>query len=210
MPNEQEIIDPLSLNLYTYCWMNPVLFYDPDGNEPKTPRHLDQQTRDIQQEMMQKYGVNAIKEISTSFLPGGIVVKPAKVVVKTVKAGAAVKTGATVATTALKFGKNDLVLGLNKNGSLAAFKAYGGKSYGEFSSTSKKFSVQIKDAMKQADTIRFNLDGVDTKKLSGQLNAFGEPINGYTNYELWLIKNSTDFLKKTVFYKNGKVVSSPF
>ena len=26
--------DPLSLNLYTYCWNNPVKFMDPYGNAP--------------------------------------------------------------------------------------------------------------------------------------------------------------------------------
>ena len=28
-------IDPLSLNLYTYCHNNPILFYDPSGNGPE-------------------------------------------------------------------------------------------------------------------------------------------------------------------------------
>jgi hypothetical protein len=110
----------------------------------------------------------------------------------------------------LKFGDKDLILGLNKNGSLADFKAYGGKGYGEFSTNSRNFSSQIKDAMDQSEKIRFNLDGVDTKRISGQLNDYGEPMNGYTNYELWLIKNNPDYLNKTVFYQNGQVVPFPF
>ena len=39
MPNEQEIIDPLSLNLYTYCWNNPVLYFDSTGNKPH-PKYM--------------------------------------------------------------------------------------------------------------------------------------------------------------------------
>jgi hypothetical protein len=34
MHNEQELIDPLSLNLYTYCYNNPVLYFDQSGNNP--------------------------------------------------------------------------------------------------------------------------------------------------------------------------------
>ena len=32
MPNGQEIIDPLSLNLYTYCHNNPIMYVDENGN----------------------------------------------------------------------------------------------------------------------------------------------------------------------------------
>jgi hypothetical protein len=109
----------------------------------------------------------------------------------------------------LKFGDKDLVLGLNKNGSLSRFKANGGKGFGEFSSNSKNFSGQIRDAMIQAEKIRFNLDNVDVTRLNGQINAYGEPINGYTNYELWLIKQNPTYLNKTIFYENGQIVSAP-
>ena len=33
MPNRQRIIDPLSLNLYTYCQNNPIGYMDPSGQE---------------------------------------------------------------------------------------------------------------------------------------------------------------------------------
>ena len=148
---------------------------------------------------------------------GGPVIKIGKVGAKTVVVNlnditAAFKAGRATggAAKALKFGDNDLILGLNRNGSLADFKAYWGKGYGEFSSSSKNFSSQIKDAMNQSEKIRFNLDGVDTKRLSGQLNDYGEPINGYTNYELWLIKENPNYLNKTIFYQNGQIVPSPF
>ena len=32
MPDSQELVDPLSLNLYTYCYSNPVLYCDPSGH----------------------------------------------------------------------------------------------------------------------------------------------------------------------------------
>ena len=35
-PNGQELVDPLSLNLYTYCHNNPVRFVDPSGHTPYT------------------------------------------------------------------------------------------------------------------------------------------------------------------------------
>lgn len=33
--------DPLSLNLYTYCYNNPVYYYDPDGHAPCTIKYSD-------------------------------------------------------------------------------------------------------------------------------------------------------------------------
>lgn len=34
MPNDQEITDPLSLNKYTYCHNNPIVYNDPTGHLP--------------------------------------------------------------------------------------------------------------------------------------------------------------------------------
>jgi hypothetical protein len=48
MPNGQEITDSLSLNLYTYCWNNPVMYYDPDGHKPTTRRLMSQGVRDAE------------------------------------------------------------------------------------------------------------------------------------------------------------------
>lgn len=54
------------------------------------------------------------------------------------------------------------------------------------------------------------LDGVNLSRVSGALNAYGEPAAGYTNFELWLLKTTPGFLNKASFYFNGVQVSSPF
>ncbi|WP_424141323.1 RHS repeat-associated core domain-containing protein [Sporosalibacterium faouarense] len=35
-----KLTDPLSLNLYTYCWNNPIRYVDPSGNAPVTLLYL--------------------------------------------------------------------------------------------------------------------------------------------------------------------------
>ncbi len=113
--------------------------------------------------------------------------------------------------TALTFGTNDLVLGLNGGGALQQFvQRFGGKTFGQFASAARTFPGQIRDALTQATRVRVNLSGIDLSRISGALNEFGEPAAGYTNYELWLIKNTPEFLSKTSFYKNGAEVASPF
>lgn len=77
-------------------------------------------------------------------------------------------------------------------------KQKGYKTYGELSGKGP-FSKQIDGAMNAADEIHFNLKGVDTKKASGTLNEYGEPLTGnYTNYELYLIK--TKYRDKVVWH----------
>ena len=119
---------------------------------------------------------------------------------------------ATVTSAVNKFGANDLVLGLNNNGALQNWtRQFGGKTFGMFSSTSRSFSGQIRDAMSQAKNIRINLDGIDLSKICGTLNQFGEPLaENYTNYELYLLKTVPEFLEKATFYLNNVQVSSPF
>lgn len=127
--------------------------------------------------------------------------------------GGAYLLAGILAAPTIAFGSSDLALGLSSGGALTKFiDRFGGlaKTFGQFVSTARTFPGQIKDAMTQAARIRFNLDGVNVSRLSGKLNEYGEPAAGYTNYELWLIKNTAEFLSKTKFYQNGKEVASPF
>jgi hypothetical protein len=110
-----------------------------------------------------------------------------------------------------RFGDNDLVLGLQPE--LSTFNAkYGGKTYGKFETLKDGFGDYIIDFMNEADHIRFNLNGVNVSRMnneSGMLYALNrEPIKGYTNYELWAIKNTPSFFNKTTFYLDGKIVPS--
>ena len=112
---------------------------------------------------------------------------------------------------ALQFGSDGLVLGLNKGGSLQQWaKQFGGKTFGKFDVPRGSFDKQIRSAMDQAKSIRINLDDVDLSRISGKLSEFGEPLKGYTNYELHLIKHNSSYLNKTSFYKGGIEVASPF
>ncbi len=109
----------------------------------------------------------------------------------------------------LKFGENDVVLGLQPG--LQKFKLNGGKGYGQFESAGRDFAAHLDDALKQAENIRFSLDDVELSQVSPRsklLNEFKEPAHGYTNYELHEIVTNPEFLKKTVFYRDGKVVST--
>ncbi len=115
----------------------------------------------------------------------------------------------------LGFGASDLVLGLNRNGALKTWAArYGGNTYDAFTANLPSglgFPGQIRHAMDRAKKIRFNLDGVDVSRASGELNEFGEPFSGnYTNYELFLIKTTPEYLEKAAFYRSGQRVPSPF
>jgi RHS repeat-associated protein len=111
-----------------------------------------------------------------------------------------------------RFGENDLILGLNPNGALKQWaQKLGGKTFAEFETIGKNFVTQIRQAMQKATTIRFNLNGVDVTKANGLINEYGEPLrNNYTNFELFIIKNTPEFLNKTRFYIDNKEVPSPF
>jgi hypothetical protein len=102
----------------------------------------------------------------------------------------------------LKFGENDLVLGLEKYW-LSYFEKYGGKLYYQLGKGSGL--QQIENAMKNAENIRFAVDGFDFNKLR---QVTGEAIDdipkgGFTTWEMWTIKNDSLLLKKTTFYEGG-------
>jgi len=64
-----------SSNLYVYCMNNPILFYDPDGEEARTPRYLTPEAKEIQKQAYMDYGAKVTLEVGTYLIPGGIVVK---------------------------------------------------------------------------------------------------------------------------------------
>jgi len=175
MPNEQEIIDPLSLNLYTYCWNNPVLFYDPDGNEPKTPKYMSEQAKDEQQRAMDKGGAEVIKGVATTVTPGGNVVKAGQIAVKTVKVVStvvkteravttAVKTATTTAnatskiTPAIQNSMNH-IFGKTTHNFSGLLKSYGGDQF-------KAYNAIVNSAQKM----------VDAKKLTGTFDSVKNPL----------------------------------
>jgi hypothetical protein len=96
----------------------------------------------------------------------------------------------------LRFGDNDLVLGLNRRGRLRqVVQQFGGKKYADFDIPGGSFERQIKAAMDQAEKIRFDLTDVELERIQGKSSyellghIRGEPMSGnYTNYELLLIK----------------------
>ena len=50
--------DPLSLNLYTYCVNNPLIYHDPTGHSPKEAmfyRSLEANSNEIRRKEIQKY-----------------------------------------------------------------------------------------------------------------------------------------------------------
>jgi len=65
MPNGKHIIDSLSLNLYTYCWNNPILYYDPSGNAPTF-----RQRSDGKRELLHDNKIeNVMLSIAGGFMP---------------------------------------------------------------------------------------------------------------------------------------------
>jgi RHS repeat-associated protein len=69
---------------------------------------------------------------------------------------------------------------------------------------------QITNAIDNAGTIHFNLDGpVDVTQYAG-LGPNGQPLNGFTNYELNQIQQYSSYADKTVWYINDVPQPSTF
>lgn len=121
----------------------------------------------------------------------------------------ALEVGLDTGKGATKEGRKVLALGLRNDKAGLNYKKWaeqnGWSTYGELSEGGP-FSKQIREAMDNADDIRFNLDGVNTKRANGKLNDFGEPAAGYTNYELWLLQNEPKYADKVIWYKDGKAM----
>jgi len=82
-------------------------------------------------------------------------------------------------------------------------ESIGAQRYGALSGRGS-FSEQIDQAMRNADEIHFRLDDVSPRKASPDLNDYGEPSRGYTNYELAMIRDNPDFMSKTTWWKDGE------
>jgi hypothetical protein len=97
----------------------------------------------------------------------------------------------------------------------------GGKAYWDWEEaglTSKpvrgvspeQFGQAAQEAFGNAKGIRFDLTGIPDAKAAALEGAKGWQYNNLTNAELNLIKNNPELLKKTTFYRDGKVVPNPF
>jgi hypothetical protein len=65
-------------------------------------------------------------------------------------------------------------------------------------------------AAKRADEIHFTLDGIPDANAAVQAGRRGFIRDNFTNAELHYIRNNPHLLRKTTFYRNGKVVESPW
>jgi len=74
----------------------------------------------------------------------------------------------------------------------------------------ESFSKRIQQMMDAANEIHFNLEGVDAKQRSGKLTPSGEPAEGYTNYELYLIETNPAYRNKTVWHKGEQTMPPGF
>ena len=79
----------------------------------------------------------------------------------------------------------------------------------------RHFGRAYHDAVENASTIHFSLDGIDDIDdaiLQGKNIGFVSTprIRNMTNAELQYLSTRPDLLKKTIFYRNLKPVPSPF
>ncbi|MGH1348969.1 MAG: polymorphic toxin-type HINT domain-containing protein [Nannocystales bacterium] len=74
----------------------------------------------------------------------------------------------------------------------------------------RNFGRAFHQAVKRADRIHFSLDGIANPAAAARAGASGFTIGNMTNAELRYIASNPDILAKTVFYRGGKIVPSPF
>jgi hypothetical protein len=228
LPGMGGVFNLVNLHLYHYAGNNPVKYTDPDGREPKWATLGNAINLDFGKDYMDlasanfregEYGWAAVMvvdgiceaayDLFAAYLGSSVI--GAFLSGSGATSVATSATGPVIVSATNKFGGNDLVIGLNNNGSLINWaQEFGGKTFGKFDSLSRSFAGQIKDAMTQATNIRVNLNGVDLNRINGILDQFGEPAAGYTNYELYLLKTVPEFLEKAKFYLDNVEVLSPF
>jgi hypothetical protein len=74
----------------------------------------------------------------------------------------------------------------------------------------RQFGRAFRQATARAGTIHFTLDGVGDVATAVRRGAAGFAPANFTNAELYYIATNPDILAETIFYRAGKVVSSPF
>ncbi|MBI1923156.1 hypothetical protein HYR99_02785 [Candidatus Poribacteria bacterium] len=74
----------------------------------------------------------------------------------------------------------------------------------------RRFGRAFHQAMKRADKIHFALDEIADPIDAVKKGAAGFKPGNFTNAELHYIASHLEFLNKTIFYRGGKVVPSPF
>jgi hypothetical protein len=74
----------------------------------------------------------------------------------------------------------------------------------------QNFERQLPQALNDAKSIHFNLNGIDNVWSALSEGARGLGSSRVTSYELWQIYSNPKFMEKTTFYLDGKVVSNPF
>jgi hypothetical protein len=134
--------------------------------------------------------------------------------------------GASAAKFARRFGKKAIALGKDiPGGGVKKLADDTGASYYKNwledgitrrNPEGRHFGRAFHDAVKRADEIHFTLDGIPDPNAAvragrrGFIRPTSTRAGNMTNAELHYIRHNPHLLRKTTFYRNGKVVSSPW
>jgi len=74
----------------------------------------------------------------------------------------------------------------------------------------RHFGRAFHQAVDRAPVVRFTLDGIDDVAGAVRAGKAGFNPGNFTNAELHYIATNPEILAKTIFYRGGQVVKSPF